>query len=399
MNYTFLPRTWARIDLDALTHNYQVIRERLRPGTKMMAVVKADAYGHGVKYVAPLLDRLGAEQFAVSNIEEAMQLRALSVKKPILILGYTPPYLAKTLAQHEISQTVFDSEYAAALSRHATADGVTVRMHIKIDTGMGRLGFIHHDLQDCDAIEQIRSVCKLPGLAREGIFTHFASSDLDGDQDGSFTRRQFDLFCDVIDRLKQDGITFCLRHCCNSAATLRNPEMQLDMVRPGIILYGMEPSGALRNAADLRPAMTLQSVISMVKDLHPGDSVSYGRTYTAQHEIRAATIPIGYADGYPRSLSNNGYILIRGQKAPIIGRVCMDQTVVDVTGIPKAQEGDEVLLFGSDANGTLPVEEYSALCGTINYETVCLVGKRVPRIYYENGRQAGQLNYVYNARL
>ncbi|MBQ2677135.1 MAG: alanine racemase [Clostridia bacterium] len=393
---TFLPRTWAEINIDSISHNYHTIKNLLKPEVQMMAVVKADAYGHGVQYIAPELDKLGADWFAVSNLEEAMQLRNLNIVKPILILGYTPPNMAKALSDYNISQTVFDLSYAKALSSYAVENNVTVKIHIKIDTGMGRLGFVYHKLNDTACIDEIYTACTLDNLESEGIFTHFASSDLDGDESGEFTKTQFKLFCTATDELEQKGVSFKLRHCCNSAATLNNPEYQLDMVRPGIILYGMHPSAALKDRADLKPAMCLKSVVSMVKTLSSGDSISYGRTFTVNDNITVATVPVGYADGYPRSLSNKGYVMINGKKANIVGRICMDQMVVDVTDIDNVTASQEILLFGTDDNGTLSVEDFSCLCGTINYETVCIVGKRVSRVFVKNGEKIGYLNYILN---
>ena len=392
----FLPRTWAEIDIDCLKHNYEVIRSMVGENVKYYAVVKADAYGHGAQIVAPEMEKFGADGFAVSNIQEAMQLRELGISKSILILGYTPPELANVLAENDISQAVFDFEYAQSLSKCAVDDGVSVKGHIKIDTGMGRIGFVHRSIDDNTAIDEISKVSKLDGITLEGAFMHFASSDKDGDSNGDFTKKQYTLFCDALDKLEKQGITFKIRHCCNSAATLNNKEYHLDAVRPGIIMYGMEPSHDFDGFADLKPAMKLKSVVSMVKTIKPGDTVSYGRTFVADKEIRVATIPVGYADGYPRQLSNKGYVMIYGKRAPIIGRVCMDQMLVDVTGIEGVESGSRVLLFGAK---DLTIEEFSAMCGTINYETVCVVGKRVPRVYIKDGKVIGQLNYVYNGEL
>ena len=392
----YLPRTWAEIDIDRLHHNYKVIRNAIGDKVKYYAIVKADAYGHGVKYVVPEMEKFGVDGFAVSNIEEAMQLRTLGIKKDILILGYTPPQLAKALADNSITQALFNSEYAHSLSKEAAHAGVKVRVHIKIDTGMGRIGFVHRDRGDDTAVREIRDVCSLQGIIPEGAFMHFASSDKDGDKTGEFTREQYGLFCDILEKLRKIGITFKIKHCCNSAATLGDPDYHMDAVRPGIIMYGMAPSPDFEGVADLLPAMKLKSVVSMVKTIEKGDCVSYGRTFTAEHEMKVATIPVGYADGYPRNLSNHGYVLIHGQKAPIVGRVCMDQMIVDVSGIDDVRSGTQVVLFGEKG---LSIEEFSALCGTINYETVCVVGKRVPRVYIKDGKIIGQLNYVYNGKL
>ena len=394
----FLKRTWAQISLDNIAHNYRTIKAMLHDGVKVMSVVKADAYGHGVQYVAPLLDKLGTDWFAVSNIEEALQLREIGITKPVLILGYTPPEMAALLADNNVSQALLNEEYGLSLGAAAKKCGKTVKVHVKIDSGMGRIGFVHHRADDNTAFDEIMRVHSLGSLEFEGIFTHFASSDTDGDESGEYTAHQFNMFCDIIDKLRQTGVSFRLRHCCNSAATLNNKDMQLDMVRPGIILYGLEPSSYFRGKTQLIPAMTLKSVISMIKTVTPGECISYGRTYTADRAITAATVPVGYADGYPRALSNHGYVMINGKRAPIVGRVCMDQMIVDISGIDGVKTGDEVLLFGSDDNGNFPVEEFSALCNTVNYETVCIIGKRVTRVFIHNGDAIGTINYVYKLK-
>ena len=392
----FLPRTWAEIDIDCLKHNYDIIRALVGNDVKYYAVVKADAYGHGAKFVVPEMEKFGADGFAVSNIQEALQLRKLGIKIDILILGYTPPELAQILCENNIAQTVFDIDYATALSEYASSCGKTVNIHIKIDTGMGRIGFVHRDKSDDTALCDILKTCKLPNIHAVGAFMHFASSDKDGDENGEFTQLQFELFTDLLDKLKSNGVEFNIRHCCNSAATLTLPQYHLDAVRPGIIMYGMHPSKQVSDIADLKTAMKLKSVVSMIKTVHKGDSVSYGRTFIADKDKVIATIPVGYADGYPRSLSNRGYVLINGKKANIVGRVCMDQMVVDVTDIPDVKSGSEVILFGDEK---LTIDDFASLCGTINYETVCVVGKRVPRVYIKDGKIIGQLNYVYNGQL
>ena len=390
----FLSRTWAEINLDNLKHNYDLIRAHLSDKTKFMAVVKADAYGHGAKIIAKELDSYGADWFAVSNIEEALQLREFGITKPILILGYTPANLAKTLADNNISQALLDKDYAKRLIENAKRDNVKVKVHIKIDTGMDRIGFIHHKIDDNSAIENIKSVLDNDYLIAEGIFTHFATSDYDNDENGEHTKMQFKLFTDVINKLLANGIEIPLRHCSNSAATLDKPEYHLDMVRPGIIMYGLNPSSYFTKY-DLRPAFKLKSVVSLIKEIEPGDAVSYGRTFTADKKMKVATIPVGYADGYSRLLSNKGYVLVNGKKANILGRICMDQCIVDITDIDNVSVGDKVLLFGDDG---LTTDDYSKLCGTINYETVCLVGKRVPRVYYKNGKEVSILNMIYNQK-
>lgn len=390
----FLSRTWADINLDNIIHNYELIKSKLKPETKLMAVVKADAYGHGAKVISRELEKLGADWFAVSNIEEALQLRNFGVIKPILILGYTPPNLVKKLSDNNISQALLDKDYANELLAEAKTQNVKIKVHVKIDTGMSRIGFYHHDKNDNSAVDDIFNSLNNEYLIVEGVFTHFATSDFDNDEKGVNTENQYELFTDCIKKLKQKGIEFELRHCSNSAATLEYPQYHLDMVRPGIILYGLNPSPYF-SKYDLQPAFTLKSVISLIKHITKDDCVSYGRTFKADKELKVATIPVGYADGYSRSLSNKGYVVINGKKAKILGRVCMDQTIVDISNIKNAAVGDEVLLFGGEG---LSTDEFSNLCGTINYETVCLVGKRVPRVYYKNGEEQEIVNFIYKQK-
>ena len=389
----FLSRTWAEINLDNIKHNYELIRSNLDKSTKFMAVVKADAYGHGSKIISQELEKLGADWFAVSNIEEALQLRGFGISKPILILGYTPPHLAKYLSESNISQTILDENYANELLEQAKQDNIKINVHIKVDTGMSRVGFYHHNINDV-MIEKIANCFDNDYLIPEGIFTHFATADFDNDEDGKHTNNQYNLFIDCINRLKNKNINFSIHHCANSAATLKHKNYHLDMVRPGIILYGLQPSSYF-GEFDLRPAFTLKSVVSLIKTMECGDTVSYGKTFVAENKMKVATIPVGYADGYSRSLSNKGYIIVNGKKANILGRVCMDQMIVDITDINGVNVGDEVILFGDDK---LTIDEYSALCNTINYETVCLVGKRVPRVYFKNNKEVSVVNFIYNKK-
>ena len=364
----FLKRTWAEIDLCALQHNWDYIRSRLSPGCRMMAVVKADAYGHGVQRVARVYDEAGAEWFAVSNLEEALQLRRLGLSQRILILSYTPPEAAAVLAEQNITTAVVSREHAEALNAAAEGLGVSLTVHVKVDTGMGRVG-LRRD-------EDILAVCRLPRLYAEGIFTHFAMADTD---DEAYTFAQYEAFMAHIAAAEAAGVAFALRHCCNSAATLRYPSMHLDMVRPGIILYGCMPDGRLDD--HLQPAMTLKTAVSQVKTVAAGETVSYGRTYTAPEPRELATVSIGYADGYSRLLSNRAAMLVNGHRAPVVGNVCMDQTMLDVTGIDGVTAGQAVTVFG----GALRVEELAALTGSISYELLCLVGKRVPRVFLKDG--------------
>lgn len=390
----YLKRTWAEISLDAIDRNFKIICDRLSPETKVCCVIKADGYGHGAIALAKEYEELGADWFAVSNLEEAEQLRAAGLELPILILGYTPPSEAKKLSELNIAQAVLSLGYGLKLSYEAVKARVTVRAHIKLDTGMSRIGFFYQNKErDTQTIEDIHKVCKLPGIEAEGIFTHFAVAD-EGDDGRAYTCAQFENLMDAISRLKRCGIQFKIRHCANSAAIFDYPEMQLDMVRPGIVLYGLQPSGKLKNPGDLIPAMELKSVVSLVKTIEPETSVSYGCEFTAPEQTRVATVPIGYADGYLRHLYQQGSMLVRGKKAKIVGRVCMDQLMLDVTSVPEVQEGDTVTAFGRDGESFLPVDELAELNQTINYELVCMVSKRVPRIFYKRGKEIGELDYI-----
>ena len=388
----FLKRTWAQVDLDALDHNIREIRSVIAPSAKLMCVIKADGYGHGAVPLAKESEAAGADWFAVSNLEEAQELREAGIQKPILILGFTPDSDARLLAQMEISQAVLSESHARQLSSYAQEAGTRVRVHIAVDTGMTRIGLsARNQTQALEAVAAYTQtfnkmrfieteIAELPGLLLEGLFTHFAVAD-EAEAGADYTKRQYQSFRLVADTLKGWGISIPFCHCSNSAGILDYPEMNFNLVRAGIILYGLEPSSKVRRPLDLRPLMELKSVVSMVKTVGPGVDVSYGRTYTTRRETKIATVPIGYADGYPRALSNLGEMLVRGQRARIIGRVCMDQLMLDVTHIPDVEEGDVVTVFGRDGGAFLPVEEVSSLDQTINYETVCQITKRVPRIY------------------
>lgn len=392
----FLRRTWAEVSLDALRHNLQAIRRLLSPGCRLMAVVKADAYGHGDRFCAREMADAGADWFGVSNIEEALSLRDAGITQPILILGTTPPEEAGTLCSRGITQTVFSLEYAMQLQAEAQRQGVTVSAHIKIDSGMGRIGFDSFDRESC--VDAVAAACALKNLSAEGIFTHFSSADEDGGEDDGYTRAQFARFMAVIGALEQRGLRFPLRHCCNSAATLRFPEMHLDMVRPGLILYGLYPGECCRPFARLQPAMQLKSAVSMVKDLPAGRSVSYGRHFLSGAPMRVATLPIGYADGYHRALSGRGEMLLCGRRVPVIGNVCMDQLMCDVTDVPGVRAGDVATIFGEGEGAFLPIEEMADAIGTISYEIVCLIGKRVPRLYFRDGQPCGVARYIRDGR-
>lgn len=373
-------RTWASIDLDAAKYNYQTVRNRLEKGTKLCCVVKANGYGHGAVQLSKLYEKLGADYLAVSNIEEAIQLRNSNITLPILILGYTDPHCAFELATHKITQCVFSYSYGELLSKHAVEQGVVVKIHVKIDTGMGRIGF------QCDNNELYfaEQVCRMQGLICEGIFTHFASAD-EGENGKDYTFSQFDKFMIAIKHLESRGIKFSIKHCSNSAAIFDYPEMHLDMVRAGVVLYGLQPSKTLQNPSSLHPIMTLKTIIDHIKTVNPGKYVSYGREYKTARSVRVATIPIGYADGLLR-LNNKSRMLVEveGSLAPVIGRVCMDQCMIDVSSIPTAKVNSKVTIYGTI--GEVSIEQIAKANGITNYEIICAIGERVPRVYKENNQ-------------
>lgn len=387
----FLRRSWAEVDLDRLCLNYQHIKEMLSSGSQMLAVVKADAYGHGDQMIASELEKCGVRWFGVSNIEEALRLRNAGVSGEILIFGPTPMDYLSLVYKNDITQTVHTMEYARLLMETAQQLGVVPKCHIKVDSGMHRIGF---DSRRADTVELLEELYRCPQLHVTGIFTHFASADELCEDGVAYTKEQFAQFMAVCSALEARGVTLGLRHACNSAGTLLYPEMHLDMVRCGIILYGLDPSPECRGRASLEPVMDLYTIVTMVKEIEPGDQISYGRIYTANEKRRVATAAIGYADGYNRTLSNTGRMLVRGQYAPVIGRVCMDQLLLDVTEIPDVAEGDLVTIVGNDGANTLSFDEMAEQTGTINYEKTCLVGRRVTRVYRKGGKLFGVMNYI-----
>lgn len=377
----------AEVDLDAVRHNIIEMKKHIRPETKMMVVIKADAYGHGAVAVAKALDDL-ADYFAVAHASEAEELRNYNINKPILILGYCAPEEFETLIDNQITINLFRLEDAFALSKAAVARTQTAKVHIKIDTGMNRIGF------PCNtqAINDIKQIATLPGLYMEGIFTHFAKADEKNKEAFEYQLNQFRY---MLGSLEAEGVTFALRHAANSAAIMEEGDLDLDMVRSGISTYGLYPSEEVEpSSADLIPVMSLRSRISHVKTVPAGAGVGYGWTYITDKETKIATIPVGYADGYKRALSNQGRVLIHGTPAPIIGRICMDQFMADVTHIPEVQVGDIVTLFGRDGDMVLPVEELANASASFNYEFVCGMTRRIPRIYTWKGREAGRLDYL-----
>lgn len=379
-------RTWAEISLNAIEHNYNVIRNKVADDTKVCCVIKADGYGHGAVELSQVYEKLGADYFAVSNIDEGIEIRKSGSKLPIVILGYTPVSEAENLAEYDISQAVFSLEYAKELSEKCVEEDCICKMHIKVDSGMSRIGFMCQEFpRDEYSIEEICEACCLSNLEVEGLFTHFCVSDEDA-EGREFTNKQYENFTHVRDSLKKRGVDISVVHCSNSGAIEDYPETCCDMVRAGIILYGLAPSSKLADRLDLVPAMTLKTVVAFVKEVQKGATISYGRTFTADRKMKIATVPIGYADGFIRQNAKDGYMMVNGKKAKIVGRICMDQTMLDVTDIEDVKTGDEVVVFGTGENGEPTADSLAENTGTINYETVCLVGKRVPRIYIKDGK-------------
>ena len=375
-------RVYAEINLDAIVKNVDNLMALTKENTGALAVVKADGYGHGDVAVAKAVAQK-VTGYAVATLDEAVNLRENGVKKPILVLGYVDPYEFDILVSHEITATVFDVETAQLLADAARVQKKQAHCHIKVDTGMRRIGLE----PDENGIAIVKQITALKELSADGIFTHFAASD---ETDKTSAEHQFKLFTDFTGRLEKEGIHFTYRHCANSAAVIDMPQVDLDMVRLGIAMYGMYPSDEVKKEkVELFPALDLKSHITMVKEIPAGEKVSHGCTFTTTRTTKLATVSVGYGDGYPRALSSKGYVLVRGQKAPIVGRVCMDQMMVDVTDIENVTRADIVTLIGKDGDAEITVEEIAALAGTFNYEFVCDLGKRIPRSYYLNGEYIG----------
>lgn len=367
-------RTKVVINLDNIRYNVNELKKKVDPASKIMFVIKADGYGHGAVRIMEYLGE-SVDAYGVAVINEAVALRENGCGKLILILGYTPKSCLKHVIMYNISQTVTDYETARLLSEEAVRQGVNARIHIKLDTGMGRIGFLPGN----DSVETIRKISKLPNIIMEGCFTHFSKAD---EKDLSYTENQYETYIEMLEKLERAGVTFELKHACNSAAVIQFPKADLDMVRLGIASYGLYPSEDIdKSVIELRPAMEWKTIISYIKTVEPGTRISYGGTYTADSVKRIATVPVGYADGYPRALSNIGRVIVNGISAPIVGRVCMDQFMIDVTGIPDVKVEDSVTLVGRDGNELISVEEIADYGNSLNYEVICDVGKRVPREY------------------
>lgn len=373
-----LRRTWAEIDLDALAHNYSRLRRHMGASSRFLGVVKADAYGHGAVEIARTLEELGAEYLAVSNIDEARELRQEGISLPILQLGLTPPEQTEQVLDCHVTQSVYSLRSAREFSRRAEELGGRMLCHIKLDTGMSRLGFPCDEANFAASLRDIEEACRLPGLEAEGIFTHFAVAD---EPEGeAYTCLQHQRFAAMLRALEERGIAFPIRHCANSGATAAYPQFAYDMFRPGILTYG---AGDQARELGLRPVMTLKSTVGCVRRMEADTAVSYGLTYRTARPSRVGVLPIGYADGLHRSLSNCWQVWTAHGPAPMVGRICMDMCMVDLTDLPEVEEEDEVEIYGPH----LSVNDAARAAGTIPYELTCAVSKRVPRIYLRNGRE------------
>ncbi len=382
-------RTWAEIDLDALAHNMRGIRKITNPNALIMAVVKADAYGHGVGECAKTLLENGADRLAAATLYEAIELRKKFKEVPILILGSSMEEEAEEIVLNDITPTVYSYELAKTFSEMAVKLGKSVKIHIKIDTGMSRIGFVAMDSGNETIVKEIKAISKLPMLQIEGIFSHFATSD---EAEKDYTHLQFKRFMNVCNLLEAEGVRIPIKHICNSAGIMMYPEYHLDMVRPGVILYGMYPSDDVdKSRLDLKYVMSLKSIITYVKEIEPGRGVSYGREYIADGAARIATVPIGYADGYSRMLADKARIDVGGTLFPIAGRICMDQCMIDVSSVNNISRGDEALIFG---NGAVTADDIARWLGTINYEVTCILSRRIPRIYKKDGEIVSIAEYL-----
>ena len=375
-----LRRTWAEINLDAIAYNYKEIRKKIGSDVKFLGVVKADAYGHGSIQVGKLLQELGADYLAVSSADEALELRVNGITMPILILGHTPKEQVPRLIEYNITQAITCKAKADEYSAEAVKCGGTLKVHIKVDTGMSRLGYLCDNANFDTGVSGITEACNMPGLFAEGIFTHFAVADELGDKCDNYTKHQFELFTKVIsaveDRLDHK---FAIRHCANTGAVARFPETYFDMVRPGLLLYGY---GEFAREMGLKPAMTLKTTISTIKIYPEGTAISYGGTYVTEKTTRIGVLPYGYADGFLRSLSNKCYLYTKEGPAKLRGKICMDMCMIDITDMPTVDVGSEVEIFGEKNS----IDNLAELAGTIPYELTCAVSKRVPRVYYRDGQ-------------
>ncbi|MDI9498636.1 MAG: alanine racemase [Bacillota bacterium] len=380
-------RSWVEVDLDAIEHNIRAVRRLLWHSTQLMCVVKADAYGHGVRRVVGRMQAAGADRLAVSMLDEAIQLRRLGIHIPILVLSYTDPARAEEIVSYGITQTIYSPELVTAIDNAARRLGVIATVHVKVDTGMGRVGYV----AGFDTVRTVAGIAALSHVRVEGVYTHFATAD---EEDTDYVRAQFGRFLAVCQELERAGVYVPIKHCCNSAALLRFPEMHLDMVRPGLVLYGQMPDCCGQFRSLFRPAMSLHSDIIHVKEVEAGSAISYGRRFVTQRPSRIATIPIGYADGFTRRLTGRAGAVVGGVRVPVVGSICMDACMLDVTDVPgPVRPGDEALLFGvsalepaAPAAAGISVDEFAGWSDSISYEVMSVIGKRVPRVYVSGGR-------------
>lgn len=381
-------RICAEINLNAVAYNLKNMKEHLTPETQMIAVMKTDGYGHGAVPIAQMVQEYPyVWGFATATIEEALLLRKEGIQKPILILSFVFPDAYEEVVKYEIRPAVFKLSMARQLSEEAVRQQKTVRVHIKVDTGMSRIGFPDTE----ESAELIREISQLPNLEIEGLFTHFSRAD---EKDKTFAKKQLERYQSFAARLQEKHVSIPYRHCANSAAIYDLPEANLDLVRAGISIYGMYPSDDVSKLAiPLAPVMSLKSHVVYIKEVEPGTEIGYGGTFVADRRMKIATIPVGYGDGYPRALSGKGRVLIRGCQAPILGRICMDQFMVDVSDIPQVREGDAVTLLGSDGGYEIRMEELAERSGGFHYELACDIGKRVPRRFWKDGRIIATQDY------
>ncbi|MGV3151444.1 alanine racemase [Sarcina ventriculi] len=386
MNKMIRP-VWAEIDLDAIKYNIDSIKRRVDT-KELIAVVKADAYGHGALDVSKTLVENGATKLAVAVITEAMELRHGNINTPIMILGYTPLEFAADLINYDIEQTIFDLEYATKLSEIALNLGKKAKVHVALDTGMGRIGFLIND----NSLSEILKISSLKGLEVVGIFTHFATAD---ESDKNYSNKQYKKFTDFNEKLVSKGVNIPLKHVSNSGAIIDMPNTYLDGVRAGIVLYGYYPSeDVLKQNLDLKKAITIKTQVAHVKILDKNEYVSYGRKFKTERKSIIATLPIGYADGYSRALTGKAKVIINGKFAPVVGTICMDQCMIDVTDIGDVHVGDEVIVLGKDKDLKFDADDMAKAMGTINYEVLCMIKQRIPRVYIEDGKVKSIRNYI-----
>ncbi len=372
--------TWVEIDLDAIYHNVKELSKLLHKGVGLLAVVKADAYGHGAPEVSKVALEGGAKYLGVAFLEEGIELRKAGIEAPILLMGYTPPHQMDLVLDYDLTPTVFSKDAARKFSHCAESRNMVLPVHVKVDTGMGRIGLL-----PWQAAGVIKDICQLPGVVVEGLMTHLASAD---EGETTYTEEQLVSFHQIIEQLEQEGIAPPLIHAANSAGTVRFPGSHFNLVRPGLSIYGYLPSPVLRELSRvyLKPALHFKSRVVMVKTVPAGTYLSYGGTFCTSQESLIATVPVGYADGFSRFLSNRGWVLIGGKRAPVVGRVCMDYLLADVTGVAGVEEGEEVVIYGNQARESITAAEVAEDIGTIPYEVLCAVSKRVPRWFYRHGK-------------